>query len=60
MFLIPYKSIGNANSFLLGFLPKYIILKDDFNKKNIDSVIGICNENLSTNKYYSGIFGLHF
>lgn len=58
MFIIPYKSIGNENGFLVGFRPEYIVLEDDEKIYVENAVIGICNENLSDNKLYSGIFGL--
>lgn len=58
MFIIPYKSIGNENGVLLGFNPQYVLLKDDEKRYIENSVIGICNENLSESKHYSGIFGL--
>lgn len=58
MFLIPYKSIGNDNGVLIGFKPDYVIMKSDEEIYVENSVIGICNESLSNNKIYSGIFGL--
>ncbi len=58
MFVIPYKSVGNENGVLLGFIPDYVILKDDEKVYIENSVIGVCNERLSNNKVYSGIFGL--
>lgn len=58
MFIIPYKSIGNENGMLLGFKPDYVIFYDDEKKYIENSVIGICNEVLSCNNVYSGIFGL--
>ncbi len=56
--MIPYKSIGNEKGMLLGFKPDYIILNGDEKKYIENSVIGICNEVLSSNNVYSGIFGL--
>ncbi len=56
--MIPYKSIGNERGMLLGFKPDYIILNDDEKIFIENSVIGVCNEHLSSNKIYSGIFGL--
>lgn len=56
--MIPYKSIGNESGMLLGFKPDYIILNDDEKKYIDNSVIGVCNESLSSNNIYSGIFGL--
>jgi len=57
MFLIPYRSLGNSNSFLLGIKPTYV--KEENSKKVYkDVVIGICSENISENNQYSGIFGL--
>lgn len=58
IFVIPYRSLGNANDFLLGFKPDSICIKDETNKCIHDSVIGVCKERLSENKLYSGIFGL--
>lgn len=57
MFLIPYRSLGNTKGFLLGFKPKYVLLEGSKKKYN-DLVIGICEENISDNNKYSGIFGL--
>lgn len=57
MFLIPYRSLGNSNGFLLGIKPDYVILEDS-KRKYTNLVIGICNEKISNNKEYSGIFGL--
>lgn len=57
MFLIPYRSLGNSHSFLLGIKPTYI--KEENSKKIYnDLVIGVCSENISENNEYSGIFGL--
>lgn len=57
MFLIPYRSIGNCGGFLLGFRPDFVRVKSG--KKIYENlVIGICDENLSDTKSYSGIFGL--
>lgn len=57
MFLIPYRSLGNSRSFLLGIKPSYV--KEENSKKVYkDLVIGICSENISENNEYSGIFGL--
>lgn len=58
MFIIPYKSVGNDNGILLGFKPDYVILQDDEKVYVENSVIGVCEEKLSNNKIYSGIFGL--
>ena len=59
MFLIPYKSIGNENGILLGFKPDYVVIDPSDEKIYVEnSVIGICDESLSNNKIYSGIFGL--
>ncbi len=58
MFIIPYKSIGNQSGYLLGFKPDYIILKGNEKKVLKDVVIGICEDTLSENNLYSGIFGL--
>lgn len=58
MFMIPYKSIGNESGMLLGLKPDYIILNEDEKIFIENSVIGVCNEALSSNKIYSGIFGL--
>lgn len=58
MFLIPYKSLGNSNDFLIGFKPDSIYVENKTNKSIYGAVIGICNECLSDNKLYSGIFGL--
>lgn len=57
MFLIPYRSIGNSSGFLLGVKPSYV---KDVNGEKVytNVVIGICNENISDNNNYSGIFGL--
>ena len=57
MFLIPYKSIGNRCGFLLGVRPDFVRLKNG-RKIYENLVIGICDENLSDTKSYSGIFGL--
>lgn len=57
MFLIPYRSLGNTKGFLLGFKPEYVLLEGS-KKKYTDLVIGICEENISDNNQYSGIFGL--
>ena len=57
MFLIPYRSLGNTKGFLLGFKPKYVSM-EGFKKKYTDLVIGVCEENISDNNQYSGIFGL--
>lgn len=57
MFLIPYRSLGNDRSFLLGIKPTYV--KEEISKKvYTDMIIGVCNENISENNEYSGIFGL--
>lgn len=58
MFLIPYKSIGNSSDFLLGFKPTYIRERKCEREYIKDVVIGICEESLSSNNCYSGIFGL--
>lgn len=57
MFLIPYRSLGNSLGFLLGIKPDFVTLKKN-GKKFCNVVIGICNENISETKSYSGIFGL--
>lgn len=57
MFLIPYRSLGNSSGFLLGIKPDFVTLKKN-GKKFCNVVIGICNENISETKSYSGIFGL--
>lgn len=57
MFLIPYRSLGNTSGFLLGIKPDFVALKKN-GKKFYNVVIGICNENISETKSYSGIFGL--
>lgn len=58
MFFIPYKSIGNENGVLLGVRPDYVMMKNDEEIYIENSVIGICDERLSNNEVYSGIFGL--
>ena len=57
MFLIPYRSLGNSSGFLLGIKPDFVALKKN-GKKFYNVVIGICDENMSETKSYSGIFGL--
>lgn len=57
MFLIPYRSLGNSSGFLLGINPDFVALKKN-GKKFYNVVIGICDENISETKSYSGIFGL--
>ena len=57
MFLIPYRSLGNSSGFLLGIKPDFVALKKN-GKKFYNVVIGICDENISETKSYSGIFGL--
>lgn len=57
MFLIPYRSLGNSSGFLLGIRPDFVALKKN-GKKFYNVVIGICDENISETKSYSGIFGL--
>lgn len=57
MFLIPYRSIGNCGGFLLGVRPDFVRIKNG-RKIYDDLVIGICDENLSDTRSYSGIFGL--
>lgn len=57
MFLIPYRSLGNSSAFLLGIKPTYV-KETDSKKIYTDLVIGVCNENISENNSYSGIFGL--
>ena len=57
MFLIPYRSLGNFSGFLLGIKPDFVALKKN-GKKFYNVVIGICDENMSETKSYSGIFGL--
>ena len=57
MILIPYRSLGNSLGFLLGIKPDFVTLKKN-GKKFCNVVIGICNENISETKSYSGIFGL--
>jgi len=57
MFLIPYRSLGNSSGFLLGIRPDFVELKKN-GRRYYDVVIGICDENISETKSYSGIFGL--
>lgn len=55
--LIPFKSVGNNNGFLLGFKPEYIILNNK-NEKGIirkDVIIGIYQGLLSTDESYNGL-----
>ncbi len=58
MFIVPYKSIGNKNGHLIGFKPDYIIFEGNERKVLKDIVVGICDDKLSENNLYSGIFGL--
>ena len=58
MILIPYKSIGTKSDFLLGFKPDYVVLKENKEEAIKNVVIGVCEQSLSGNHCYSGIFGL--
>lgn len=57
MFLIPYKSVGNARGMLLGMVPDYILVKES-GRKYENVVIGVCSDYLSEGGNYNGIFGL--
>lgn len=52
--LIPFKSLGKENGMLLGFKPDKVTLND--NDKNFSNIIiGIYNNNLSTNNDYMAL-----
>ncbi|MGF7058818.1 sigma-E processing peptidase SpoIIGA [Brassicibacter mesophilus] len=53
--LIPYKSLGKDNGMLLGFKPDSIIIKADDDKSISDIVIGIYNNNLSSDDEYTAL-----
>ena len=53
---VPFKSIGSKGGILLGFKPEYITIYED-NRENIykDVIIGIFNDNLSSDGQYRGL-----
>lgn len=54
--LIPFKSVGNSNGMLIGFLPDFIIVSnEDGEKKYDDLIIGIFNGELSKDNQYNGL-----
>lgn len=55
--LIPFKSVGSSNGFLLGFKPEFIILnyKSENEIMRKDIIIGIYKGLLSTDESYSGL-----
>lgn len=55
--LIPFKSVGNNNGFLLGFKPEFIILDHKSENRIIrkDIIIGIYQGLLSTDESYNGL-----
>lgn len=54
--LIPFKSVGNTNGILIGFLPDYIIISGkDGEKRYDDLIIGIFNDKLSKDGQYNGL-----
>ena len=54
--LIPFKSVGNSNGILIGFLPDYIIVSsENGDKRYSDLIIGIFNGELSKDGQYNGL-----
>lgn len=54
--LIPFKSVGNSNGVLIGFLPNFIIISNkDEEKRYDDLIIGIFNGKLSKDDQYNGL-----
>lgn len=54
--IIPFKSVGNSNGILIGFLPDHIITSSkDGETKFDDVIIGIYNGKLSKDGQYNGL-----
>lgn len=57
--IIPYKSIGTKNGFLIGFKPDYIeLIKDSKTIINDNLIIAIFNGKLSTDDQFKGLLSL--
>lgn len=57
--LIPFKSVGSKDRFLIGFKPSYIEILDNGSVFTSDHlIIGISNTKLSTDDQYKGLLNL--
>ncbi len=57
--VIPFSSLGKQNGMLVGIKPKYIVIENEENKKEINNVIiGIYNKSLTKRGEYRGLIGI--